>query len=99
METFRRVLLPLLFPAVVSAFLIAFTLSFDEYAIASFVVGSDAIYPIYLFSQLRVAFLFPQLLAVSSIVLVVSLLLVLAMELGRRRSGRKLEGEPGGIVL
>ena len=98
-ETFRRVTLPLIFPSVVSAFLIAFTLSFDEYAIASFVAGQDATYPIYLFSQLRVAFLFPQLLAVSSIVLVVSLLLVLATEIGRRLTERKFEGQPGGIVL
>lgn len=98
-ETFRRVTLPLILPAVVSAFLIAFTLSFDEYAIASFVAGNEATYPIYLFSQLRVAFLFPQLLAVSSIVLVASLLLVLATEIGRRRAERKLEGQPGGIVL
>jgi spermidine/putrescine transport system permease protein len=98
-ETFRRVTLPLIRPAVVSAFLIAFTLSFDEYAIASFVAGNEATYPIYLFSQLRVAFLFPQLLAVSSIVLVASLLLVLATEIGRRRAERKLEGQPGGIVL
>ena len=97
--TFRRVTLPLILPAVVSAFLIAFTLSFDEYAIASFVAGADATYPIYLFSQLRVAFLFPQLLAVSSIVLVASLLLVLAAELGRRRAERKFGGQPGGIVL
>jgi len=97
--TFRRVTLPLILPAVVSAFLIAFTLSFDEYAIASFVAGPDATYPIYLFSQLRVAFLFPQLLAVSSIVLVVSLLLVLATEIGRRRTERKFEGEVGRIIL
>jgi spermidine/putrescine transport system permease protein len=97
--TFRRVTLPLILPAVVSAFLIAFTLSFDEYAIASFVAGADATYPIYLFSQLRVAFLFPQLLAVSSIVLVASLLLVLAAELGRRRAERKFGGQPGGVVL
>ncbi len=97
--TFLRVTLPLILPAVVSAFLIAFTLSFDEYAIASFVAGADATYPIYLFSQLRVAFLFPQLLAVSSIVLVASLLLVLAAELGRRRAERKFGGEAGGIVL
>lgn len=98
-ETFRRVTLPLILPAVVSAFLIAFTLSFDEYAIASFVAGTEATYPIYLFSQLRVAFLFPQLLAVSSIVLVASLLLVLATELGRRRAERRFEGQPGRIVL
>ena len=38
--TFRSITLPLILPAVVSAFLIAFTTSFDEYAVASFVVGT-----------------------------------------------------------
>ena len=40
LRTFRSVTLPLLLPAVVSAYLIAFTTSFDEYAVASFVVGT-----------------------------------------------------------
>jgi hypothetical protein len=35
------VTLPLLTPALISAFFIAFTLSFDEYAIASFLAGSE----------------------------------------------------------
>ena len=39
LRTFRLITLPLILPAVVSAFLIAFTTSFDEYAVASFVVG------------------------------------------------------------
>jgi spermidine/putrescine transport system permease protein len=38
-QTFRRITLPLLLPALVSSFMIAFTLSFDEYAIASFLAG------------------------------------------------------------
>ncbi len=40
LRTFRSITLPLILPAVVSAFLIAFTTSFDEYAVASFVVGT-----------------------------------------------------------
>ena len=37
LRTFRSITLPLMLPAVVSAYLIAFTTSFDEYAVASFV--------------------------------------------------------------
>ena len=37
---------PLLMPALVSAFLISFTLSFDEYAIASFLAGREATWPV-----------------------------------------------------
>ena len=40
LRTFRSITLPLILPAVLSAFLIAFTTSFDEYAVASFLVGT-----------------------------------------------------------
>ena len=53
LRTFRSITLPLILPAVVSAFLIAFTTSFDEYAVASFVVGTEATFPIYLYAALR----------------------------------------------
>jgi spermidine/putrescine transport system permease protein len=89
MQTFTRVTLPLLAPALLSAFLVSFTLSFDEYAIASFLSGTTPTWPVYLFAQLRVPSQLPQLLAVSSIVLVVSVGLVLASELGRRASARR----------
>jgi spermidine/putrescine transport system permease protein len=88
-QTFRRVTIPLLFPALVSAFLIAFTLSFDEYAIASFLSGTTPTWPVYLFAQLRVPSQLPQLLAVSALILVVSIGLVMGAELGRRRSERR----------
>jgi len=92
-QTFRRVTLPLLMPAVVSSFLIAFTLSFDEYAIASFLAGTEPTWPVYLFAQLRVPSQLPQLVAVSSVVLIASMLLVLAAEVGRRWAGRRYVGE------
>jgi spermidine/putrescine transport system permease protein len=88
-QTFARVTLPLLAPALLSAFLVSFTLSFDEYAIASFLSGTTPTWPVYLFAQLRVPSQLPQLLAVSSIVLVASVGLVLASELGRRASARR----------
>jgi spermidine/putrescine transport system permease protein len=93
LQTLRKVTLPLAYPAVVSAFLIAFTLSFDEYALASFVAGPDATYPIYLLSQLRFPALFPQMLAVASVVLAGSLLVVAAAEVGRRMSERRLSSQ------
>ena len=88
-QSFRRVTLPLLMPALVSAFMIAFTLSFDEYAIASFLAGETPTWPVYLFAQLRVPSQLPQLLAVSSVVLAVSLTVVLAAEIGRRIAERR----------
>lgn len=90
-RTFRSITLPLIVPALVSAFLVAFTLSFDEFAVATFVVGDEVTFPIYLFSQLRFPALLPQVIAVAVIVIAVSVALVLAAEIGRRVAERRLE--------
>lgn len=41
-QTFRKVTLPLLFPAIAGAGLLAFTISFDDYVITSMVAGVDS---------------------------------------------------------
>jgi len=89
--TFRRVTLPLILPAVVSAFLIAFTTSFDEYAVASFVVGTRPTFPIYLYSALRFPSRLPQVIAVAVVVLTLSMVVVVAAELWRRQAEARLE--------
>jgi spermidine/putrescine transport system permease protein len=88
-DTFRLVTLPLLLPALVSSFLIAFTLSFDEFAIASFLAGPSPTWPVFLFAQLRVPSQLPVMVAVSSLILVASLMLVLGAEIVRRRVERR----------
>ena len=90
LRTFRSITLPLILPAVVSAFLIAFTTSFDEYAIASFVVGPRLTFPIYLYSALRFPNQLPQVIAVAVVVMTLSLVVVIAAEVGRRVAERRL---------
>jgi spermidine/putrescine transport system permease protein len=94
LRTFRSITLPLILPAVVSALLIAFTASFDEYAVASFVVGTSPTFPIYLYSALRFPSQLPQVIAVAVVVLVVSLTVVVAAEVGRRAAERRLPLPP-----
>ena len=93
-SAFLRVTVPLLAPAIVSSFLIAFTLSFDEYAIASFLAGDSATYPIFLYGQLRTRAKLPQMLAVSVLVLTASLLLVALSEAWRRRAEGRVDAAP-----
>lgn len=88
-QRFLRVTLPLLAPALISSFLIAFTLSFDEFAIASFLSGTQATWPVYLFAQLRVPSQLPQLVAVSSVIFFASMLLVLTAEVVRRITAKR----------
>ncbi|HST25723.1 MAG TPA: ABC transporter permease [Gaiellaceae bacterium] len=95
LRTFRSITFPLILPAVLSAFLIAFTTSFDEYAVASFLVGSTVTFPIYLYSALRFPNQLPQVIAVAVVVISVSLVVVVAAEVGRRIAERRLgELEP-----
>lgn len=93
LQTFRSITLPLIVPAIVSAYLIAFTFSFDEFAVANFVAGTEATFPIYLYSQLRFPTLLPQAIAVAVLVFAVSLVVVLAAEVGRRIAEARLEGQ------
>jgi spermidine/putrescine transport system permease protein len=93
LRTFRSITFPLILPAVVSAFLIAFTTSFDEYAVASFVVGPRVTFPIYLYSALRFPSQLPQVIAVAVVVLVLSLMVVVGAEVGRRVAERRLSAQ------
>jgi spermidine/putrescine transport system permease protein len=91
LRTFRWVTFPLILPAVLSAFLIAFTTSFDEYAVASFLVGPRVTFPIFLYSALRFPTQLPQVIAVAVVVLCASLVVIVLAEVLRRRAEARLE--------
>lgn len=68
-EAFRLVTLPLIAPAVISGWLLAFTLSLDDLVIASFVAGpSSTTLPIKVFSSVRLG-VSPEINALSSIII------------------------------
>jgi len=83
--TLRRVVLPLIFPAMVSAWLTAFTVSFDEFALALFLAGTQPTFPVYLFSQLRFANRLPIMIALAVLLMIGTLILVFIAERFRRR--------------
>src|SRR3972149_3113082 len=53
--TLRRIVIPTIAPAMISAWLTAFTVSFDEFALALFLAGTQPTFPVYLYGQLRFA--------------------------------------------
>jgi len=82
---FLRITLPLMAPALLSGWLLAFTLSLDDMVVASFVSGPGAsTLPMVLFSTLRVG-LTPEVNALASVVLAIVLLALLAAWLADRR--------------
>lgn len=89
--TFWRVTFPTILPGVMASLLLTFTVSFDEFIIAFFLSGTDPTLPMYLWNQLRFPQSFPSLLALSSLILIVSFALVLA-SLWLARLGRGLPG-------
>jgi spermidine/putrescine transport system permease protein len=91
LRTFRWVTFPLILPAIVSAFLIAFTTSFDEYAVASFLAGTRPTFPLVLYAALRFPDQLPQVIAVAVVILTVSLCVIVAAEVWRRRAEARLE--------
>jgi putrescine transport system permease protein len=84
-RSFLRVTLPLLLPAILAAWLLAFTLSLDDVVIASFVTGPGAAtLPIVIFSSVRLG-VSPQINALATLlVLAVAVLIVTAMLMLRR---------------
>jgi spermidine/putrescine transport system permease protein len=83
--TLRLVLIPIALPAIASAFITAFTVSFDEFALALFLSGKDPTFPVYLYGQLRFATTLPVLVAAAVLLMVLSLTLILVADRIRRR--------------
>lgn len=82
-----KILLPLLWPAVLSAFLLSFTLSFDDVIISYFVAGPDfSILPLSIYSLVR-AGVTPELNALCTITFGLSMILVI---IAHRLSGKSL---------
>jgi spermidine/putrescine transport system permease protein len=84
-DTLRLVLLPIAAPAIASAFITAFTVSFDEFALALFLTGKDPTFPVYLYGQLRFATTLPVLVAAVVLLMAASLALILVADRIRRR--------------
>ena len=94
LTAFRVITLPLLGPALVSSFLISFVTSFDEFAIASFLAPSgQPTYPVFLYASSRTPALLPQVIAIGTLVIALSMALVLVAEGGRRWAERRLTGD------
>jgi len=86
LTTIRKVMLPLIGPSLLSAWLTCFIVSFDEVAVAIFLAGGDPTFPVFLYSQLRFAQRLPVLIAMAVMLMGVTIALTLsAFRLGRRQ--------------
>ncbi len=76
----KKIILPLAKPAVAAGWLLSFTLSLDDVIISSFVTGPTyEILPLKIYSMVRVG-ISPEVNALATVMLVVSLLLVITSQ-------------------
>ncbi len=76
-----RILIPLLWPAIIAGWLLSFTLSMDDVIISFFVTGPEFdILPLKIFSMVRVG-VKPEVNALCSVMFVITLIIVLIYQL------------------
>lgn len=86
-RTLRKVTLPLAMPAIIAGLLLSFTFSLDNTIVASFVqVSGTTPWPVYVLSALRSG-LRPEIAAVSTIMLVITLLALVVVGIVLKRAG------------
>ena len=95
-QLFRRILLPLLMPAIGAGLILAFVVSLDDFIISMMVssAGSTTL-PVYVYGMMRLG-VTPEVNAISTILLAVSLVLVTAALLAGRRFQRTDYPQRGG---
>ena len=93
LQAFRLVTLPIIAPAVISGWLLAFTLSLDDLVIASFTAGPSATtLPIKIFSAVRLG-VSPEINALSTIMIAIVTIGVISASLISKRAARKLQDD------
>lgn len=81
---FHRIIVPMLWPAILAGWLLSFTLSIDDVIISYFVTGpSFGILPLTIYSLVRVG-IKPEINALCSVILLITLFIVIISQLALR---------------
>jgi spermidine/putrescine transport system permease protein len=98
-STFRLIILPLVMPGIVSSFLICFTVSLDEFIVAYFLAGTEPMLSSYIFGQFRFPANVPRVMALGTILVLLSICLLAIAEYSRRRGIARTGGTASGGFL
>jgi spermidine/putrescine transport system permease protein len=83
-QTFWRVTFPLVFPGILSAALLSFSLSFDDFIITNLNAGQTVTFPMFVWGAAQRG-IPPQINVIGTIMFLLALTLVVGGELVRRR--------------
>lgn len=98
-STFRLIILPLVMPGLISSFLICFTVSLDEFIIAYFLAGTEPMLSSYIYGQFRFPANVPKVMALGTLLVLLSVVLLATAEYFRRRGlARTGAKNPGGFL-
>jgi spermidine/putrescine transport system permease protein len=99
LSTFRLIVLPLVMPGIMASFLICFTISFDEFIVSNFLGSGQPILSVYIFGQFRFPARVPSMLALGTVLVLFSIILLGVAEYFRRRGIAKVGGQASGGML
>ncbi len=90
MQALRKVIVPEILPGMISGFILAFTLSIDDFAVTVFTIGNEGLETLstYIYSDARKGGLTPELRPLSTIIFIAVLVLLIIIN---RRAGKKKE--------
>lgn len=97
--TFRLIILPLVMPGIIASFLICFTISIDEFVLANFLGSGKPVLSVYIFGQFRFPAKVPSMLALGTLLVLFSIILLGFAEYMRRRGIAKAGGKESGGFL
>jgi len=83
-QTFWRVTFPLVFPGILAAALLSFSLSFDDFIITNLNAGQEVTFPMFVYGAAQRG-IPPQINVIGTIMFLVALVVVAAGEVGSRR--------------
>jgi len=88
-QTFRKVTLPLVFPGILAAALLSFSLSFDDFIITNLNAGQTVTFPMYVWGAAQRA-LPMEVNVVGTLMFIIALALVIIGEVGSRKRRKML---------
>jgi len=95
--TFWKVTFPIIFPGILSAALLAFALSIDDYVITSFSAGHTVTFPLWVFGASRVG-IPPEVNVLGTLIFMVAFVFIGVQLWAQRRQGRTAEAAPVTMV-
>jgi len=90
-QALRKIIIPEIRPGMISGFILAFTLSIDDFAVTLFTKGNEGLETLstYIYADARKGGLTPELRPLSTIIFVVVLLLLIIINVRAKRAAKR----------